>query len=148
MEETRVEEREIKAACTELSIAYARHVDLAEYDAFVDLFTDDAVLNLGFKLEGRAAIEKSMTKRSSELRSRHVMTNIHIEVLSATEAKGISYLTLYRHQGPESLDAAPVEFHAPAAVGHYADEYRKTDQGWKIAHRRIELAFRKPEHFP
>ena len=138
-------EQDIKHACTELSIGYARHVDFGEYDDFVDLFTDDAVLNLGFKLEGKEAIRKSMTKRSAELRSRHVLTNIHIDVLSESEARGISYLTLYRHQGPESLDAAPVEFQTPAAVGHYADEYRKTDAGWKIAHRRIELAFRNPD---
>ena len=138
-------EQEIKNACTELSVGYARHVDFGEYDAFVELFTDDAVLNLGFKLEGKEAIKQSMTKRSPELRSRHVMTNIHIEVLSETEAKGISYLTLYRHQGPESLEAAPVEFRTPAAVGHYADQYHKTDAGWRIANRRIELAFRNPD---
>ena len=66
-------------------------------------------------------------------------------MLSETEAKGISYLTLYRHQGPESLESAPVELLTPAAVGHYADEYRKTDAGWRIANRRIELAFRNPD---
>lgn len=141
------DEREIQAACTELSIAYARHVDFGDYDAFVDLFTDDAVLDLGFRLEGRSAIKKSMTKRSPELRSRHVMTNIHIEVLSETAAQGISYLSLYRHVGPESLEKGPVNFQTPAGVGHYTDEYRLTGAGWKIANRRLELAFRNPEHF-
>ena len=53
-----------------------------------------------------------MQKRPDELRSRHVLTNIFIDVLSGTEARGISYLTLYRHIGEESLKAGPVPFEA------------------------------------
>ena len=45
-----LETSSIKATCTELSIAYARYVDFGDYDAFVELFSEDAVLNLGFKL--------------------------------------------------------------------------------------------------
>ncbi|NKC01083.1 MAG: hypothetical protein GKR90_21670 [Pseudomonadales bacterium] len=145
MEEAKI--REVQHACTELSIAYARHVDFGEYDRFVDLFTEDAKLSLGFEIVGREKIRRSMSKRSPELRSRHVMTNTFVDVLSETSAKGISYLTLYRHTGPESLESDPVSFQTPAAVGHYADEYRLTDDGWKIAERRLELAFRNPDHF-
>ncbi len=143
----KVEVRDVQSACTELSIAYARHVDFGEYDRFVDLFTEDARLSLGFALEGRDEIRRSMTKRSLELRSRHVMTNILVDVLSETTATGISYLTLFRHSGPETLEAGAVAFHAPSAVGHYADEYRLTDDGWKIASRQLHLAFRNPDHF-
>ncbi len=139
--------REIEAACTQLSIAYARHIDFGAYDAFVDLFTEDAILELGFKLDGRDAIRTSMSKRSSRLRSRHILTNIFIEVENAEQATGISYLTLYRHMGDESLQADPIEFQTPAAVGHYADEFRLTEQGWRIAHRRLAFAFRNPDHF-
>ena len=61
-------EQEIKNACTELSVGYARHVDFGEYDAFVELFTDDAVLNLGFKLEregGDQAVDDEALTRTS-----------------------------------------------------------------------------------
>ena len=67
------------------------------------MFADDAVLDLGMRLEGKKAIRESMQKRSNEIRTRHVLTNIFIEVQDSQHARGISYLTLYRHVGTESL---------------------------------------------
>ena len=139
----RLAEREIEAECQALSIAYARSIDFRDYDAFVDLFTEDGVLDTGKPLEGRAAIQRSVMRRPDELRSRHVLTNIFIEVLSDTEARGISYLTLYRHVGPESLQGKPVSFDGPAAVGHYEDRFEKTDTGWKFKRRKLHFAFRR-----
>ena len=97
------------AACTQLFVDYARHVDFGDYDRFVELFTEDAVLELGFRLEGRAQIQQSMTKRSPGLRSRHVLTNISVDVRDDDHASGIAYLTLYRHDGEATLRAGPIE---------------------------------------
>ena len=142
-----MQDPEIQAACTELSIAYARHVDFGEFDKFVELFTEDGRLELGFVIEGKEAIRKSMTRRSPELRSRHVLTNISINVLSETEATGVTYLTLYRHIGPESLEDDPIELQGPAAVGHYTDRFSLTDQGWRIAERTLQFAFQNKSAF-
>ena len=136
-----------RTACTDLFISYARHVDFGEYDQFVGLFTDDATLDLGFHLAGKDAIARSMTKRNPELRSRHVLTNIHIDIIGEQEAQGIAYLSLYRFTGPETLTDAPVVFDSPSAVGHYTNRFVCTEQGWKIASCRLSLAFRNPEHF-
>ena len=59
------------------------------------------------------------------------------------EARGISYLTLYRHVGPESLKGAPVAFDGPAGVGHYEDRFENTDEGWWIKRRKLHFAFRR-----
>jgi len=134
---------QIVAECEAISIAYARAVDFRDYDSFVELFTEDGVLDTGKPLEGRAAIAQAMSRRPYELRSRHILTNIFIEVLSETEARGISYLTLYRHIGPESLTGEPIEFEGPAAVGHYEDRFLKTSDGWKIKRRKLHFAFRR-----
>jgi hypothetical protein len=72
-----------------------------------------------------------------------VLSNVFIEVLSPTEARGISYLTLYRHAGPESLGSGPAPLEGPAAVGHYEDRFVKTGDGWKFRRRRLHLAFRR-----
>jgi len=138
-----VDERTIAADCEALSIAYARAVDFRDYDTFVDLFVEDGVLDTGKPLEGRAAIAQAMARRSDELRSRHVLTNIFIEVLNDREARGISYLTLYRHIGPESLTGEPIAFDGPAAVGHYEDRFVRTDAGWKFQRRKLHFAFRR-----
>lgn len=138
---------DIERACTALSIAYARAVDFRDYDTFLDLFTEDAVLEVDRCLEGRAAIRESIRHRPDELRSRHVISNVFIQVLSPAEARGISYLTLYRHHGAESLRPGPVPLRGPAAVGHYEDRFVRTAGGWLFRSRRAHLAFRDAEQF-
>ena len=134
-------------ACEALSIAYARAVDFRDYDAFTDLFAEDGVLDTGRPLVGNLAIVKAMQKRPDELRSRHVLTNIFIDVIDADHARGISYLSLYRLIGQESLEAGPVPFTGPAAIGHYEDRFKRTDQGWRFEHRKLMLAFKNADYF-
>jgi hypothetical protein len=135
----------IERACEQLSLAYARAVDFRDYDAFVELFDDDALLDLGMRLEGKAAIRESMQKRSDEIRTRHVLTNIFIEVQDSQHARGVSYLTLYRHVGTESIRTdIPVPTILPTAVGHYDDVFVLTPKGWRFKSRTLHVAFRNP----
>ncbi len=138
-----IDERDIREACAALSIAYARAVDFRDYDAFVELFAEDGVLDVGTPLQGKDAIRNAISRRPDELKSRHVLSNIFIDVQDADSARGISYLTLYRHVGPESLLAQPIEFEGPAAVGHYEDQFVRTPEGFRIKHRRLHMAFRR-----
>ncbi len=138
----------IENACRNLSIAYAKTVDFKEYDAFVELFDDNAYLYAGVALEGKEGIQRGMAKRSDTLRSRHVLTNILIDVIDENHATGVTYLTLYRHIGAESLELAPILVAGPAGVGHYSDEFIRTETGWRFARRVLEFAFQNPEAFP
>ena len=140
---TDTERQAIRSECEALSIAYARAIDFNDQDALLDLFTEDGELDAGGRLVGRTAIAQAIAKRPRELRSRHVLTNLFVDVVSREEARGISYLTLYRHLGPESLGSSPVPLTGPFAVGHYEDRYRRTGQGWKFQRRRLHLAFRR-----
>ena len=133
----------IAVACEKLSIAYARAVDFRDYDYFVTLFTEDGVLDTGRPMAGRAAIAEALSHRPDELRTRHVITNVFIDVLNEKEARGISYLTLYRHVGPESLKGEPIDFDGPAGVGHYEGRFEKTAEGWKFKRRKLHFAFRR-----
>jgi ketosteroid isomerase-like protein len=137
----------IERACTTLSISYARAIDFRDYDAFLELFTEDAVLHTGQRLEGLEAIRASLAARDDRLRSRHVISNVFIDVLSDYDARGIAYLTLYRHHGAESLKPGPAALAGPAAVGHYEDRYAFTDAGWRFSSRRLHLAFQDPTQF-
>ena len=58
---------QIERACERLSIAYANHVDARRYDAFVELFAENAHLNAGGALDGKAAIRQAMAKRSDRV---------------------------------------------------------------------------------
>jgi SnoaL-like domain len=134
----------IERACEQLSIEYARLVDFRDQDNFVELFADDALLDVGRRLEGKAAIRASIMQRSEDVRSRHVITNIFIEVLDAHEARGIAYLTLYRHVGPASARYGAIGSTLPTAIGHYEDRYVRTDAGWRFKSRILHVAFRDP----
>jgi len=57
----------IERACADLSVAYARCLDFRDYDAFLTLFTEDAVLDVGRRLEGLAAIREDLRHRPDEL---------------------------------------------------------------------------------
>ena len=137
----------IERACTRLSIAYARAIDFRDYDAFVLLFSEDGVVDVGKPLHGREAIRNWLRHRPDELRSRHVISNVFVDVLGPDEARGISYFTLYRHHGEESLRFGPVPLAGPAAVGHYEDRFVRTGEGWLFRSRRAHVAFRNPDLF-
>jgi ketosteroid isomerase-like protein len=134
----------IERACEQLSIDYARAVDFGDYARFVDLFTDDAVLDLGMRLEGKEAIRSSMQTRGRDIRTRHVLTNIFVEVHDAAHARGTAYLTLYRHVGVDSSKPAPIPSTQPTAIGHYEDEFVLTTAGWRFKSRTLRVAFRDP----
>lgn len=141
----------IRQQCEAVSVAYARAVDFRDYDACLALFTEDGVLDVGKPMIGRASIQKSFSKRPDELRSRHVLTNIFIDPIDPEHARGISYLTLYRHVGKESLARDPIAFDGPAAIGHYEDRFVCVNpelQTWLFESRKLHLAFRQAKLFP
>lgn len=143
-----IERLAIERECEKLMVAYARGVDFRDYDNVASLFSDDGVLDVGNRLEGRAAIQAALSRRPYELRSRHVLTNLFVDVVDRDTARGICYLTLYRHLGPESLERGPVELERPAAVGHYEDRFVRTADGFRIARRTLHLAFRSSALLP
>ena len=144
---TDLEKFKIEKLCEKLSISYAHLLDFDQYDELAELFTIDAVLNAGVLLEGRENIRLGLNKRSAKLRSRHLLTNIQTEILDGKTAKGVSYLSLYRHIGDEGLTSEVIEFDGPAAVGHYSDEFRLEDGIWKIHLRVLTMSFRNPKYF-
>ena len=110
-------------------------------------FGESGELAVGGLLKGKREILKSMANRSDKLRSRHVLTNILIDVVDEKHATGITYLSLYRHIGPESLEDQPIGPFGPAAVGHYSDSFTLTDDGWRFSRRDLAFAFQNKEYF-
>jgi 3-phenylpropionate/cinnamic acid dioxygenase small subunit len=137
----------IERACTDLAMEYARSIDFRDYDNIVDVFTEDATLVIGEKLVGRAAILEAMMQRPADLRSRHVISNVFIDVVDDRNARGICYLTLYRFKGQAALERGAVPLRGAAAIGHYEDTFVRTPRGWRIAHRVLHLAFRDSAQF-
>lgn len=135
-------------ACTELFNAYARTLDFGDYEGFVDLFTETAVLDVGRPVHGKNEIRQSVASRPRELRSRHLLCNIYINITDENRAAGIAYLNLYRHVGPASLTDKPVDLDGPSAIGHYDATFAKARGVWRIDHCQLHFAFKNQAHFP
>jgi hypothetical protein len=121
---------EVVAACERLSLDYAYLADNLRMDEWAQLFTEDAELvGFGETHSGRAAIKVAGGDRVTM----HILTNIRIDPLSADEAEGSVYATLYaKPRSGELTDTAPL------FLGFYRDRYRRTAEGWRIARREYE----------
>ena len=79
-------------------------------------------------------------QRARSVLSRHVSTNALVDVTGPDTARGISYATVYKHEGHEGGEA-PLE--GPESIVEYRDEFVRTPAGWRIAVRRSTSVFRR-----
>jgi ketosteroid isomerase-like protein len=131
-------------ACERLIVAYTHLIDFGEAARVAELFTEDGVWESAeATMRSRDEIAAGFARRQDNTgrRSRHVCTNVAVDLISATEAAGVCYFTLYRADGVDPAAVAPLE--GPAIVGEYHDRFVRTDDGWRIAHRRATAAFVK-----
>lgn len=129
----------IESACTRLAVDYSFYADSQQLEAWSKLFAEDAEMTLfGQTHKGRAAILASLNGgNGGAIASFHSNSNIRIDVVSPTEAKGTVGVTLFA--APRKDGVAVVKEITPAVVGHYIDEYRKTAEGWRISKRGFNM---------
>ena len=138
--------------CERLIYQYARFVDIGEAARIADLFTDDGVWTAadGRSMDGQDQIRAAFSARQALSRrlSRHVITNVLIDVHSDTEASGTAYLVNYRHDGTGDTVQRPGPARHPKFVGDYHLEFRSVDGEWRIARLRFDLLFLRRSETP
>ena len=140
---------EDKLAIQEVIAQYSYTYDAHDAEGFAAQFTDDAVWELfaadathpAIRLDSRAAIHAWAMQRLHERRgrfiSRHYQSNTLFETLTAESARTRT-MVLVTHQ--EVTEVAP----RLTASGVYYDQWRKTPEGWRLAHRRLHHDTREP----
>lgn len=135
----------IERSCERLVVAYSHLIDFGEASRVAELFTDDGVWESAeATMQGRAGIAEGFGRRQANTgrRSRHVCTNLAVDVVSATEATGLCYFTLYR---ADNVSGPTATLEGPEIVGEYRDRFVLTDDGWRIVHRQASAGFvRRP----
>ena len=132
-------------ACISLINAYTHCADgLRERAGIVELFTEDGIWESDeARLVGRDEMRRffgdSASAEAEGRKSRHVSSNIAVEVTGPDEATGLSYFTLYRHVGQKPR--VPDLEGQPVILGQYTDRFVRTPAGWRIAHRRADVGF-------
>lgn len=118
--------------CARLIALYANLNDEARWDEVAALYAEDGVMfrptapDAG--VEGRDAILAAFKARPPRT-TRHVCSNVVIDVESDTTARGSSAMLLFTGEG------APL-------VGSFHDRFVRTAEGWRFAERRGSLTFK------
>jgi hypothetical protein len=139
--ETMLAERE----CEGLVYRYAWFVDSGEASAIGDLFVEEGTWAAGggAPMRGRDAIRAGFAARQAVGRrqSRHVMTNVLVEMTGPDTAVGRAYLVNFRHDSPTGVAEKPAPADVPKYVGEYHLTFRRVDGSWLFSTLELDLAF-------
>lgn len=126
--------------CARLCHDFAWTVDKLDYGGFVALFAADGVFErAGQQNRGHEAIRQFLDARPAGRVTRHLCTNIRIDMTGLNTATGSCSALMYH--APAGNDAQlPLPVSAPLVVD-YIDDYVLTAAGWKIKHRRTTIVF-------
>ncbi len=124
----------IEAEVAKLPLLFAKFADNGDHAALADLFTEDCQLARPFQPDhpyhGREAVQAIFRDRKPIL-VRHIVSNVLVEVISETEARGSNYLTmLSSHEGTTPPQAAGAIY-----VGGFEDHYVLTEGQWRFMSR-------------
>lgn len=121
----------IEWACARLVALYANLNDAQRWPELAALYAADGIMTRPSdperEIRGREAILAAFTARPPRT-TRHVCSNVVIEVEDADHATGTSAMVLYTGM-------------APPAVGSFDDRFVRTGDGWRFAARRGTMIF-------
>lgn len=144
-----IERIEIERACERIVHAYVRALDQGDMNAAADLFAENGSFARPTApdkvITGREAIRASLLSRPATVRTRHLSTNVMIDVESAEAAGGVSSLTMISVTPPEGAQP-PFASPGPIWFGEMKDRFVLEGGQWKFLERRgsIQMKFQTP----
>jgi hypothetical protein len=128
---TEEERRAAEHDCARLIALYANLNDAARWDDVAALYAEEGVMVRptapDAPVTGRTAILAAFKARPPRV-TRHVCSNVVIDVESASTARGESAMLLFTGA-------------AEPLVGSFHDKFVRTAEGWRFAERRGSLLF-------
>ncbi len=134
--EERLRRLEDLEAIRDLARRYADAVWRRDVEGAVALFTDDGTMDTGDRppIHGRAALVDAYRAMVGGANEFLPFVANHVVDLDADRARGRCYLDL----------RATMDGQRRIGGGHYEDQYRRTDAGWRFASRKLVLRFLDP----
>src|SRR5690242_11219108 len=140
------ERLEIERACERLVDVYSRALDLGDMSAAADCFAAQGSMARPMMpdqvIQGRETIRASLLTRPKTLLTKHLATNVMIDVESRDAARGLSYLTMISTTPPAD-GKPPYVSQGPLYFGEFKDKFVRENGEWKFLERRgsIQMKF-------
>jgi len=137
---------EIERACERLVLVYSRALDLGDMSAAADCFAENGSMARPMApdavIQGREVIRTSLLTRPKTLLTKHLATNVMIDVESRDAASGLSYLTMIATT-PGADAKPPFVSPGPIYFGEFKDRFVRENGAWKFLERRgsIQMKF-------
>lgn len=136
---------EIESACQRLVYEYLRALDGNDWDGLANCFVAQGTLTRPMQpeqvLEGREAIRASMKSRPKGLTTRHLATNVMIDVVSQDLATGVTTLAMIGCVAPDNAKP-PFESTGPFYFGEFRDRFVRDAGQWRFLERRGSIAIK------
>lgn len=132
----------IAQACRDVVIRAAACVDANDAATFARLFTDDGVLvrPAGKPLIGRDAIRQAYEQRSADRITRHLVTNMLVDVNLPDQASVRSYVLLWSGSAGDEDGESGRPAKSRQLVGEFKDHFVRDNEGaWLIRHRQARF---------
>ncbi|MBI5090676.1 MAG: nuclear transport factor 2 family protein [Actinobacteria bacterium] len=129
-------------ACERVVVATAVCNDQRDWAGLAQQYTPDGVVVRpnGQRVDGRAAIEAAYGAGPPERVTRHLCSNMRVEVDGPDSARVETVVLIVSGTRSDDPDATfgvlPSLRHS---VGEFADRLVRTDEGWKIAERHARI---------
>jgi len=132
-----------RAALTDLVHRYAAGVDDRQFDAVAQLFTETAelmlpeppaALNPVHRHCGHAAIRTAIAAVAATIRTEHAIVGEVFDAGPQPDSARGRIACVAHHWSQYGDQLTDVVWHL-----RYDDEYRRTDAGWRIAHRVLTI---------
>ena len=134
---------EVRAAIGDLNARFAWALDLHDFDALRGILAPDVhYVSVGREYHDAEATIASFRARTSARTTRHGLGNLLLEPVEGAVLGRSSWHTFASNDDPPR-PGVPVFM-----VADFADVYRNTAGGWRIAERIITPVFRDPSLAP
>jgi len=138
-----LERLEVESACQRLVYEYMRALDGNDWKGLANCFIEEGVLARPMQPEqlfqGREAIRASMSARPKGLTTRHLATNVMIDVVGANSASGVTTFAMIGCT-PAQDARPPFESGGPLYFGEFHDRFVREVGQWKFLERRGSIA--------
>jgi hypothetical protein len=116
--------------CQKSLMQFFNGLDDRRFDDMLARLAPDGVwVRQGVELKGRAGVSAVLVERSATVVSRHIVTNVAIQVTGDT-ASGEAVVTVYHHD--DKTGALPAKLDAARSILGFKISFRLHPDGWLI----------------